>query len=102
MLSQSLTDALNKQMNEEFQAAHAYMAMAAYCAKESYDGFANFYEQQAEEERFHGTKIYNYLNDRDQHAIFSEIKAPKTDFATILDTFEARTCTRTASDKEFL
>ncbi|MEK4758020.1 ferritin [Macrococcoides caseolyticum] len=89
MLSQTLTDALNKQMNEEFQAAHAYMAMAAYCAKESYDGFANFYEQQAEEERFHGTKIYNYLNDRDQHAIFSEIKAPKTDFATILDTFEA-------------
>lgn len=88
MLSKELTDALNKQMNDEFAAAHAYMAMAAYCAAESYDGFANFYEQQAAEERFHGTKIYNYLNDRDQHARFSSIDAPKTDFNSVLDTFE--------------
>lgn len=89
MLSTELTAALNKQMNDEFAAAHAYMAMAAYCAAESYDGFANFYEQQAAEERFHGTKIYNYLNDRDQHAKFTEIAAPKIDFTSVLDTFES-------------
>ena len=43
MLSKELLAALNEQMNQEYFAAHAYMAMAAYCDKESYDGFANFY-----------------------------------------------------------
>ena len=35
---------------------HAYMAMVAYCDDASYEGFANFYIQQAKEERFHGKK----------------------------------------------
>lgn len=43
-------------MNHEYFAAHAYMAMAAYCDKESYEGFANFYIEQAKEERYHGKK----------------------------------------------
>lgn len=57
MLSKDLLAALNEQMNHEYFAAHAYMAMAAYCDKESYEGFANFYIQQAKEERFHGQKF---------------------------------------------
>lgn len=89
MLSERLAGALNKQMNKEFFAAHSYMAMAAYCEYHSYSGFAHFYLQQAEEERFHGTKIYNYLNDRGFHAKFSELEAPKTEFQSVLDTFES-------------
>ena len=54
MLSEKLKEALNDQMNNEFAAAHEYMAMGAYCESRSYDGFANFYIQQAKEERFHG------------------------------------------------
>ena len=57
MLNKELLDALNEQMNHEFYAAHAYMAMAAYCDNGSYEGFANFYIQQAKEERFHGQKF---------------------------------------------
>ena len=56
MLSKELLEALNEQMNHEYFSAHAYMAMAAYCDKESYEGFANFYIEQAKEERFHGKK----------------------------------------------
>lgn len=33
MLSKELLAALNEQMNQEYFAAHAYMAMAAYCDK---------------------------------------------------------------------
>ena len=44
-------------MNHEYFSAHAYMAMAAYCDKESYEGFANFYIEQAKEERFHGKNL---------------------------------------------
>ena len=88
MLSKELLAALNEQMNQEYFAAHAYMAMAAYCDKESYDGFANFYIEQAKEERFHGKKIYDYINDRGEHAILDTIKAPKVEFSSILETFK--------------
>ena len=72
MLSKKLHDALNDQMNFEFYSAHAYMAMAAYCTAESYDGFANFFLVQAEEERFPAMKLYTYLNDRGARAIITE------------------------------
>lgn len=88
MLSKNLLEALNDQMNHEYFAAHAYMAMAAYCDKESYEGFANFFIQQAKEERFHGQKIYNYINDRGAHAEFRAVSAPKIDFSSILETFK--------------
>ena len=60
MLSKDLLKALNEQMNHEYFAAHAYMAMAAYCDKESYEGFANFYIEQAKEERYHGKNLRLY------------------------------------------
>ena len=88
MLSKELLEALNEQMNHEYFSAHAYMAMAAYCDKESYEGFANFYIEQAKEERFHGKKIYDYINDRGEHAVFDTIKAPKVEFSSILETFK--------------
>ncbi|MCI2948552.1 ferritin [Staphylococcus caledonicus] len=88
MLSKDLLEALNDQMNHEYIAAHAYMAMAAYCDDTSYEGFANFYIQQAKEERFHGKKIYDYINDRGERAEFKAIPAPKTDFNSILETFK--------------
>lgn len=88
MINTNLAEALNDQMNYEFNAAQAYLAKAAYCEHNNYGGFAHFYLQQAEEERFHGMKIYQYLNDRGIHAQFSAISEPKTDFNSVLDTFE--------------
>ena len=89
MISLQLAEALNRQMNNEFDAAQSYMAMAAYCEHHNYSGFANYYLQQAKEERFHGMKIYNYLNDRGIQAKFSATTQPKIDFESILDTFES-------------
>lgn len=88
MLNKELLEALNEQMNHEYFAAHAYMAMASYCDSQSYEGFANFYIQQAKEERFHGKKIYYYINDRGGHAKFTALPAPKVDFSSILETFK--------------
>ncbi|MHA6261484.1 ferritin [Sporosarcina sp. CAU 1771] len=89
MISENLATALNNQMNNEFDAAQSYMAMAAYCEHQSYGGFANFFLQQAEEERFHGMKLYNYMNDRGIHAKFAPTSSPKIEFDSILDTFES-------------
>ncbi|HEY4566681.1 ferritin [Planococcaceae bacterium Storch 2/2-2] len=88
MLSEKLAIALNEQMNREFDSAHAYMAKAAFCEYKNYNGFAAFYLEQAKEERFHGMKIYNYLNDRGVRVSFRDIKAPEANYDSLLDTFK--------------
>lgn len=88
MLSEKLHAALNAQMNYEFYSAHAYLAMAAYCTDESYDGFANFFLVQSEEERFHAMKFYNYLSDMGYPATIEGFSNPGNDFASVLDAFE--------------
>ncbi|KMJ56200.1 ferritin [Bacillus sp. LL01] len=88
MLNEKLLDALNEQMNYEFYAAHTYMAMAAYCSSESIDGFANFFLVQAEEERFHAMKFYNFINALGERATITGFETPNNQFNSILDVFE--------------
>ncbi|SER89552.1 ferritin [Salisediminibacterium halotolerans] len=88
MLSEKLTQALNDQMNYEFYSAHVYLATAAYCSGESLDGFANFYLVQAEEERFHAMKFYNFINDMGERAVIQSMPEPRNTFESILQTFE--------------
>ena len=88
MLSDKLHAALNDQLNYEFYSAHAYLAMAAYCSDKSYDGFANFFLIQAEEERFHAMKFYHFLSDMGYRARIDGFDNPGNEFKSILDAFE--------------
>ncbi|WP_096435111.1 ferritin [Alteribacter populi] len=88
MISKKLINGLNDQMNYEFYSAHVYLATAAYCSAESLDGFANFFLMQAEEERFHAMKIYNFINDLGERANVDTFPAPNNKFSSVLDTFE--------------
>jgi len=88
MISEKLHVALNEQLNFEFYSAHAYLAMAAYCTDQDYDGFANFFLVQAEEERFHAMKFYNFLSDMGQRVTIAEFPSVKNDFTNILEVFE--------------
>jgi len=87
-MNDHLTKALNDQMNFEFYSAHVYLAMAAYCSAENLDGFANFFLVQAEEERFHGMKIYKFLNDRGRRATIQALGEPNNTYTSMLDVFE--------------
>ncbi|WP_335869540.1 ferritin [Bacillus sp. 2205SS5-2] len=88
MLSEKLVQGLNDQMNYEFYSAHAYMAMAAYCSAENLDGFANFFLIQAEEERFHAMKFYNFINDMGERVTFDGFSSPNNEFSSVLGAFE--------------
>ncbi|MDT8862372.1 ferritin [Alkalihalobacillus sp. MEB130] len=88
MLDDKLKKALNDQMNFEFYAAHSYLAMAAYCSSESLDGFANFFLVQAEEERFHAMKFYNFINALGERATIQSLNQPNNSFSSVLDAFE--------------
>jgi ferritin len=88
MISEKLVNGLVEQMNYEFYSAHAYMAMAAYCSAENLDGFANFFLVQAEEERFHAMKFYNFINDMGERVTFDGFHSPSNEFESVLDVFE--------------
>jgi len=88
MLSAKLLSALNDQINYEFESAHIYLAMASYCASEDLNGFENFFIVQAEEERFHAMKFYNYVNEMDGRVTLTSMGNPQNEFESILAAFE--------------
>ncbi|WP_408955372.1 ferritin [Natroniella sp. ANB-PHB2] len=88
MLSKKLLEALNDQMNFEYLSAHYYLATAAYCQEEDLDGFANFFWEQAKEERFHAEKFYNFINEKGERAKLQGIPEPKNEFNSLKEVFE--------------
>jgi ferritin len=88
MISDSLMDSLNQQMNYEFFSSNLYLAMGAYCSAENYDGFANFFLVQAEEERFHAMKIFKFLNTLGRRVTISGLDTPNNEYNSVLNAFE--------------
>lgn len=88
MLTEKIVNALNTQINYEFNAAYVYFGMATYCDSKSMDGFASWFKIQAEEEVSHGMKIYQYLMDLGQPVDLQAVEAPKTDFSSFEELFE--------------
>ncbi|MGE4282534.1 MAG: ferritin [Clostridia bacterium] len=88
MLSERLLQEINKQIKYEFESAHLYMAMAAYCDAEDLPGFANFYKVQADEERFHAMKFYNFLDDMDARVFLYGLDEPNNNYTSVLEAFQ--------------
>lgn len=87
-MTKELHDAILEQITFEFYSSHVYLAMAAYCHKIDLDGFANFYKIQAEEERFHAMKFFNWLVEMDEDVEIQSFEMHDTDYKDIIDVFE--------------
>ncbi|MFB6226790.1 MAG: ferritin [bacterium] len=85
MISSELADAINKQIQEEFQSETYYLGMAAYLEDEDWDGFAHFMKVQAEEEREHALKFFDFLSEVDKKVQIPAIEAPETNYNSIED-----------------
>lgn len=88
MFSENLAQALNDQINFEFYSAHLYLSVAAYFSSIDLDGFANFFTVQAEEEKFHAMKFYNYVNEMEGRVLLKGFENPPVYFDSPLDAFE--------------
>jgi len=88
MLSQKLTDALNKQINEEFYSSYIYLAMAAYLEDANLDGMAHWMKMQAQEEHLHGMKLFDYMIERGARVELSPVAAPPKEWASPLEAFK--------------
>jgi ferritin len=87
MLSERLLNALNEQVNFEYYSEYAYLALAAYCESQDLKGFANFFKVQAQEERFHATRFFDYIYQVGGRVIFKSMPEPHNEFGSILDAF---------------
>jgi len=88
MISKTMQDALNAQINSEQASAQLYLAMSAHCEGKSFKGFANWLMVQASEETAHAMKLITFLLDRGGKLELKPILAPPTDFGGIIQVFE--------------
>jgi len=88
MIKETLSKALNEQINFEFYSAYVYLAMSAKCNELDLPGFANWLKVQFQEEQLHALKFLNFLTDKEVAVKLLEIKEPKNDYKTIEEIFE--------------
>ena len=81
MLDKKIADLINDQINKEFYSAYLYLDFANYYADEGLDGFAHWYEIQAQEERDHAMMLRRYLIDNGLRVTFDAIAKPDKTFA---------------------
>jgi len=88
MLSKTMLNALNKQINKEIYSAYLYMSMSAYSQFIGFKGFANWFMVQYNEEMEHAMKIYTYVNDQGEKVKLMAIDEPPVEFESPMDMFE--------------
>ncbi|SHK56513.1 ferritin [Tepidibacter formicigenes] len=88
MASERIIKELNNQIQKEFYSQYLYIAMEAYCGNQNLDGFSNFFHIQAQEERDHAYKIFDYINRVGGRVELEALAKPKNDFSSPLEVFE--------------
>lgn len=88
-MDQKVYELLNEQINKEFYSAYLYLSFADYYEEEGLDGYANWYEVQAKEERDHALIFRNYLHDNGQKVKLGAIEGPDMTFSNYLEPLEA-------------
>lgn len=80
LISKKLNDLINAEIGLEFAAHLQYLAIAVYFETRSLDKLANFFYDQAEEEKMHGVKLLKYIAEVDGEVVIPDIPAPKQGF----------------------
>jgi ferritin len=88
MISKTLQDAVNEQINKELYSSYLYLSMAAYFESINLPGFARWMYVQVDEERGHGMKLFSHLVDRGGKVVLKLIAGPDTDWKSNLDVFK--------------
>jgi ferritin len=85
MIGKAVQDAMNEQINKELFSSYLYLSMAAYFAERNLTGFAHWMRIQADEERGHAMKFYDFIVDRGGRVLLKGIEAPKTEWSSSLE-----------------
>ncbi len=87
MLSGTIKKLLNEQIALENQASFDYLGMAAWAEIAGYDGAADFFYRQSNEEREHMLKIIRYITEMDEHPILPVGQVVRKSYKTLQELF---------------
>jgi len=88
MLSETLTKALNDQVNAEMFSAYLYFSMSAYAEGAGLKGAASWLYSQSQEEMAHAIHMYQYILDRGAAPVLKAIETPEASFGGLKDVFD--------------
>jgi ferritin len=89
MLSKTMQEALNRQVQMEAQSSQAYLAMASWAEiQPGLQGVTDFFYKHSDEERMHMLKLMNYVNERGGYAIVPALAQPILTFVSLKKAFE--------------
>ena len=76
MLDKEVKRLINEQVGKELYSAYLYLDFANYYYDIGLEGFAHWYDIQAQEERDHAMLMRTYLQNNGERVIFDEIPKP--------------------------
>ena len=88
-LKEEIEILLNAQVKLEAEASAKYLAIASWCDRNGYKNSGAYYLRQAEEERGHMLKIFNYIMSVGGMAISPEVTNVKQEYPSFKSVFEA-------------
>ncbi|MCL2557322.1 MAG: ferritin [Treponema sp.] len=99
MLSETLTAALVKQLNNEMGSAYLYLSMSAYAEDAGLKGAATWLYAQSREEMAHAIHMYQYIMDRGSKPALLALEAPAASFSGMGDIFNKVLASERATTK---
>ncbi len=88
MISKTMQEAINIQINKEMFSSYLYLSMAAYFEEMNLPGFAHWMRLQTDEETEHGMKFFDYLVERGGRVTLGGFATPKADWGSSLEVFQ--------------
>lgn len=88
LLSTEIENLLNQQVKKEAHSSSLYLSMASWCDRNGFEGSADFFFNQANEERVHQLKLYKYILNMGGTAISPEVSHIKIEFSSFREVFE--------------
>ena len=88
MMSQTVQDAINKQINSELGASYTYLAMSAWCEANSFTGSARWLRVQSQEEHGHAMRLFDFMLARNSKVDLRALEQPRIEYASLAEVFE--------------
>lgn len=85
MIDKKIAKLINEQVNKELYSAYLYLDFANFYEAEGLDGFAHWYQIQAQEEKDHAMMMRRYLIDNGIRVTFDVIGKPDKVMKTAQD-----------------
>lgn len=89
MLSNTMIERLNQQINMEHYSANLYLQMSAWCDHQGLSGSAAFLKQHAAEEMEHMHRLFRYVSETGALPLVGALKAPPAQYKNLAEVFKA-------------